>query len=274
MTISTGTTSGNGTTQFKTFIFWDGEECKDAEYCLFGASVGGNSPQEFPDQYIQSPRLPTHAMLELLCDVASEYPGSYHSAFSFDYDVNQILKDLSWRELIILRRTGKTKWEQYEITHIPHKIFRVKDTDRKVTVRIDDCFSFFRCRYDKALQKYGVGDKRVVESISAGKDARTDFWYKDIDYIRGYWDKEVSLGCELMGQIRTMAVNAGFHVKHWYGPGAFAAYSLAQNRADKIMAQAVTRDGGPYSVPAAVRIAALNAYAGGWFERFQIGMVT
>lgn len=240
------------------FIFWDGEETKDKGYCLFGASVAGARPDS--TDYIQAPFLRTRQMLDLLLDVSSRNKPASHVAFAFDYDVNQILESLNWRALAVLRSEGMVKWNEYTIEHIPGKIFKVSKD--KQSIRIDDIFSFFRCRYDKALRKYGVGDSEIVEEISRGKDARSDFWYKDIDSIRHYWGCEVSLGCQLMDKIRKMAHRAGFHVKQWYGPGALAAYSLKQNKVTSLMA----------SSPEPVHRAALSAYAGGWFERFRMGV--
>src|SRR5215831_13499755 len=231
-------TSANGTkklTEPRPFIFWDGEETKDAGYCLFGCSVGGDPPDA--STTLQGPHLPTRSMLDLLLSVGSEFPGSPHTAFSFDYDVNQIIQDLGWRELILLRKTGKCKWEDYELQHIPGKIFTVRNLSTKQHVRVDDCFSFFRKRFDKALAKHEIGDKRVLDEISAGKDSREDFWYRDIDYIRRYWSYEVQHGCLMMNKIQTMCHNAGFYVKRWHGPGALAAYSLTRQQTTRHMAR-------------------------------------
>jgi len=245
------------------FAFWDGEEVKDGGYCLFGASVGGMRPEY--DTYIQGKHLNTGAMLDLLLQVASDYKGASHVAFSFDYDVNQILNELKWAALITLRKTGKVSWEGYEIEHIPHKIFKVSSKEREAgnrSIRIDDTFSYFRCRYDKALRKYSVGDAADIDVISDGKDKRSDFWFKDIDEIRYYWGTEVMLGCDLMEKIRSMSHRAGYHVKQWYGPGALAAYSLAENKVPEIMKPS----------PPRVHAASLSAYAGGWFERYKMGV--
>jgi hypothetical protein len=240
------------------FIFWDGEETKDAGYCLFGCSVGGARPDS--GTYIQAPRLQTRQMLDLLLDVSSDNAQASHVAFSFDYDVNQILGNLSWPALSSLRANGKVNWDGYTIEHIPHKIFKVS-RDKK-SIRIDDIFSYFRCRYDKALRKYSIGDTDDLEKISLGKDARSDFWWQDIDSIRHYWGLEVSLGCDLMEKIRRMAHRAGYFVTQWYGPGALAAFSLKQHKVSAIMKQS----------PVRVHAASLSAYAGGWFERFKMGV--
>jgi hypothetical protein len=245
--------------EFPGFIFWDGEECKDAGYCLFGCSVYGQPPDSLT--YVQVPFLRTRQMLDLILDVGARFPGAAHVWFSADYDVNWILRELSWPELITLAVKGKVEWDGYTIEHIPGKIFKVaKDGIR---VRIDDCFSFFRQRYDKALYKYDISTGDIRQKISAGKDNRSEFYWTDIDEIREYWGLELVTGCALMTKIRLMCLGAGFAgMNKWYGPGALAAYSLKQNKVTEYMAES----------PPKVKAAALRAYAGGWFERFQCGL--
>jgi hypothetical protein len=241
-----------------TFIFWDGEECKDAGYCLFGASVAGATPEEFAT-YLQSPYLRTADMLDLLLSVSASNPGSSHVWFNGDYDINQILRELDWRTLITLKHKGKVIWHGYKIEHIPGKIFKVSKDE--VSIRVDDCFSFFRCRFDKALRKWEIGNQEVLAEISEGKDSRDEFRYRDIDYIHRYWAKEVQYGCHLMTKVRAVSHGAGYLVNNWHGPGALAAYSLNSHDVKSLMSKS----------PAPVLSAALSAYAGGWFERFKMG---
>src|SRR5271163_651129 len=241
------------------FVFWDGEETTDAGYCLFGCSLFGNEPT--PDTYIQSPMLDTRSMLDLILRIGERYPNASHVAFSFDYDVNWILRELPWPALITLKVKGEVEWDGYRIKHIPHKIFTVERD--KIRVHIDDIFSYFRCRYDKALAKFNIGTLEVRSKITKGKDERADFAYADIDYIRSYWALELQTGCQLMSLVRTMTYAAGFPgITQWYGPGALAAHSLKANDVKSYMEPS----------PPKVHLAALSAYAGGWFERFKCGI--
>jgi hypothetical protein len=243
------------------FTAWDGEETRDAGYCLFGASVDGAAPDA--STTLQRPHLRSADMLDLLLEVASANPGAYHVAYSFDYDVNWFLRDFSWPELITLRIKGAVNWNGYRIEHIPHKIFKVECDGFRV--RVDDIFSFFRTRYDKALQKYEISEPWIREQITRGKDNRADFRYADIPEIREYWSLELTTMCQLMDQIETMARKAGFtRLKQWHGPGALAAYSLREHKTEQHMKAS----------PAPVLRAALRGYAGGWFERFQCGYHT
>ena len=244
---------------FQGFVFWDGEETIDSGYCLFGCSLFGNEPTL--DTYIQSPMLRTRAMLDLVLRIGERYPNASHVAFSFDYDVNWILRELSWPALITLKVKGEVEWEGYRIKHIPHKIFTVERDG--IRVHIDDIFSYFRCRYDKALAKFSISDPETLAKITKGKDERADFTYGDIDYIRRYWALELQTGCQLMDKVRKMTYAAGFPgITQWYGPGALAAHSLKANDVKSVM----------HPSPPKVHLAALSAYAGGWFERFQCGV--
>ena len=240
------------------FIAWDGEETRDAGYCLFGASINGLPPDRLTTAC--HPDLSTRECLDLLLNVAEMFPGFWHVAYSFDYDVNWILRELSWPELITLKVKGKVNWDGYVISHVPHKIFKVEHDG--IQVRIDDVFSFFRCRYDKALQKYKIGEQGVRDQITRGKDNRADFFYADIAEIREYWSLELQTMCDLMLHVKSMADSAGFSkLNQWHGPGALAAYSLREHNTEIHMKKS----------PPVILNRALTAYAGGWFERFQCG---
>lgn len=237
----------------KPFIMWDGEAVQDgADYCLFGASTGDE---------ICYPNLSTYDSLELILRVGREHPKSFHIAFAFDYDVNNILRELPWTRLIMLKERGRCMWEGYELHHIPHKSFSVKKDG--VRVKIDDVFSYFRCRYDRALAKYGIGTEAERAHITSGKDLRPDFKYDDIDgKIRPYWKEELRLGVLLMDKLRRDINHAGMFIGVWHGPGALAAYCFNQHGVRKHMAP----------IPEKISLAARTAYAGGWFERFKAGM--
>jgi len=238
----------------KYFIFWDGEATRDVGYCLFGNSEG---------LYLQSDtELSTVQCLELILYSGRSHPDGSNVAFAFDYDVNNILRDLPWTKLCILHTTGKVSYLGYWIEHIPHKIFKVAKDD--VRVKIDDVFSYFRQRFDRALKKYGVIDQQTLDQISAGKDDRPNFTYEKIDEIRAYWLLELEYGVKLMDKLKRDIYAAGMHITSWHGPGALAAFALGQNH---------MRDHKyPEAYPAELLYAIRCAYAGGWFERFKAGL--
>jgi hypothetical protein len=243
----------------KPFISWDGEAIDDM-YCLFGASSG---------EYMYSPKraLTTLECLELIIETGTRHPDAFHIGFVFDYDVNNILRDLSFVHLTVLKKQGHVTWKGYEIHHVPSKIFKVRKMDAAgkkavAQVRIDDVFSYFRARYDKVLIKYGVGTEAEQEQITAGKEARSTFSWNEIDTIKSYWQMELRLMVVLMDQLRKDFNDAGFYIGQWHGPGALAAYALKQHGSAKYKKKT------PDELLEPARI----AYSGGWFERFKAGM--
>src|SRR5882724_1405770 len=234
------------------FVFWDGEAVQDgAGYCLFGNSAGHE---------ITGPNLPTKDLLEFIVDCGRQIGRAFHVAFAFDYDVNNILRDLPWTALIMLKETGRCRWQGYELRHIPGKSFTIKKG--KTTVRIDDTFTYFRSRFDKALIKYGIGTEAQQAQVSAGKDDRPNFCFSDIDgKIRPYWLLELELGVKLMNRIRYAVNAAGISIGAWHGPGALAAHALKSHGMADHMCPTLPE------MMEAVRM----GYAGGWFERFRIG---
>jgi hypothetical protein len=240
----------------KEFVAWDGEECKDAGYCLFGNSKG---------LYLRRPHLSSEEMLDLIIQTGKKFPNRFHVGYAFYYDVNQILKDIGKLRIAVLHKKGRVTWKGYTIEHIPHKIFIVtkwdQESKKKIRVRIDDCFTYFRSRFDKALKKYGVGQVDI-EEISEGKDARGGFQWNNIDAIESYWRKELKYLVELMNIIRRDVNAAGFLIGQWHGPGALASYALKQHGMGEFKKP----------TPPEIKDAVLSAYSAGWFERFKAGV--
>jgi hypothetical protein len=245
------------TNSTKEFIAWDGEAALDAGYCLFGNSKG---------EYIRSKDIGSRELLEMICESGERHPSAFHVAFSFDYDVNQVIKDIGWIKRAVLHKTGRVKWNRYRIRHVPHKSFTVSRLDdkgnREVTVRIDDIFGYFRARYDKVLVKYGIGTKKEQELITHGKDERSTFLWKDILEIQTYWEMELRLMVQLMDALRSDINSAGYFIGQWHGPGALAAFALRKKGMSAFKQET------PDDVLEAVR----RAYSGGWFERYKVGL--
>jgi hypothetical protein len=241
----------------KEFIAWDGEETRDKGYCLFGNSKG---------LYARKPHLGTEEMLELIIETGRQYPNRFHVGYAFYYDVNQILKDIGKMRIAVLHKTNRVTWNGYTIEHIPHKIFTVSKYDvesgKRIRVRIDDCFTYFRSRFDKALKKYGVGSKEELKEVTAGKNDREFFMWKNIDVIESYWRKELRLLVDLMDLIRKDVNAAGFYIGQWHGPGALASYALKEHGMQEFKRK----------TPDDILPPVLSAYSAGWFERFKAGV--
>lgn len=219
---------------------------------LFGCSV--------PGEYITGMDLSTNEMLYLLLRVESLFPESFHVGYSFEYDVNQILKDLPWRFLAVLKETGKVRWNGFRIQHVPHKIFTVSRDG--VSITIYDVFGYFHSKYQTALRKYHIGSPDILDRIDAGKARRGHFTWADIQEVTEYWKAEISLLPLLMDAVRDAAYSAGFRIGSWHGPGALANYALHDNNVRNIMSG---------KIPPHVAYAIRAAYCGGRFQAWQCG---
>jgi hypothetical protein len=232
------------------FIAWDGEGPKDAGYALFGNSEGDE---------ICDPFLSTLDCFQLLLEAATKYNGAIHIWFGANYDVSNILKDLSIRCLVALHNNNKCIWGEYQIKHIPHKWFEVKHGSRRIILY--DIHSFFGCSYTDALDEFGMGSFGEMGEIRSGKAKREDFLWEDIDYIKSYFRAELRLMPILADKLRDAFSDAGYMPKAWYGPGAIARLALRRHKIHEAMGQC----------PLAVRLAALYAFAAGRFEGFLAG---
>jgi hypothetical protein len=250
------------------FIGWDSEgydyyevnsngevEAGPQRTMLFGCSLG-KVIRATPKR----PWLSTREMLDLILDVENENPDAFHVIFSGEYDFNQFLRDLPMRFLSVLNHLGKVKWMGYKISHIPHKIFTVSKDG--ISATLYDVFGFFHCGYVTALRKFGIGTQKELDEIEEGKAGRGSFTFAEIDYVEKYMRRELALLPELVECIREAAINGGFRIHSWHGPGALANYALKFNDMFRFM----SRDVPPW-VQAAIR----SAYAGGRFQSWQCG---
>jgi hypothetical protein len=181
------------------FIGWDGEGYRSFavdpsgeidelhHYMLFGNS-------RMPDEPITSRDLTTKECLDYMFRVESLFPDAFHVGFAFDYDVNMILVDLSSRHLKHLAEYGMCHWSGYRIAYIPSKMFRVSrgPKEARESITIFDTFGFFHCKYTTALIKFGVATDKELAHIMEGKDRRGSFTYRDMEYVKEYWQDEIS----------------------------------------------------------------------------------
>jgi DNA polymerase type B, organellar and viral len=230
----------------------DGIEKGPQRVMLFGCSV--------PGEYITGIDISSKEMLDLIIRVESLFPEAFHVGFSFEYDVNQILKDLPWRFLAVLKETGRVKWKGFRIEHVPHKIFTVSKDG--ICATIFDVFGFFHSKYTTALEKYQIGNDDEKQRIRAGKDRRGHFTYADLPEVTDYWKTEISLLPHLMDSVRSAAYGGGFRIGSWHGPGALATYALREHN---------IRDSMSKNTPPGVQFAIRSAYCGGRFQPWRCG---
>lgn len=245
------------------FVAWDGEAVNNRDdpdsaehpYALFGSSRGWR---------VRSYNLNTVDCLSLIMETENECPDAIHFGFAFGYDVNMILRNLPLPALYNLRRTGKTRFQGYDIEYIPRKWFWVaygKGRGR-TTAKIFDTFSFFNKSLGSTLRKYGIGSTEQLDRIDRGKGERPDFAYEDIvSSIEPYWETELDLMVQLMDKFRGILENAGIYLSSWHGPGAIAGYLLREN--------GVKEHKGYFGDE--IIDASRYAYFGGRFEPFMAG---
>jgi len=207
-------------------------------------------------------------------EIGRKYPHAYHVGFAFDYDTNMIIRMLRPDKIERLRKTGSVLVGNFRIEHVQAKWLQLtqygqnykRNKNDKFTVRIADMFGFFQCSFVKALYA-NIPDHPLmaeIEKIEAGKEARKNFTYAQIDYITSYWETEIQLGAALAENLRDKLYAVDLKITRWHGPGALANHVYKLNGI--ISHKALT--------PEPVREAARYGYAGGRFELYRLGRHT
>ena len=205
--------------------------------------------------------LPTIHCLEFILHAKKQFPNSIFVGFGFNYDVNQILKDLPEEHLIQLRDTNQTIVGPYKVKWLPRKSLYIKHgrTGRSATVY--DVFGFFQSSFLTACEKYLGNEDDQLAIIKEGKAARAAFEFSELEeFIIPYNRTELTLLVRMMNILREDFLSAGIKPSRWHGPGAIAGEALNKYGVK------VSRD-----IPKEVLRAAQYAYAGGRFEQFQLG---
>lgn len=226
---------------------------KPQPYVLLANSVGGSIEAEHG--------LSTVDCLELILETKVQYPDSIFVGYGFNYDINQILADLSTEYLYELHATTKTAWMGYQIRWLPGKQLSIVDPETHRSATIYDVLGFFNTTFLKACEEYLGADDLAL--IARGKDARSTFaWEEMEDFIKPYNQLELSMLVRIMDQLRSDFHAIGIYPSRWYGPGAIAHEVLRKHKIK------VNRD-----IPREVLRASQYAYAGGRFEQFKLGHI-
>lgn len=228
-------------------------EAKAQPYVLLGNSKEQNIKRE--------EGLTTYECLEFMLEAKQQYEKSIFVGFSFNYDINQILKDLPESCLWDLHDTNHTFVGGYSIKWIPRKEFYVKHGRSKRSFILYDVFGFFQASFLAVCEKYLGEDDARLTIIREGKSSRDSFTWEEMDdKIIPYNMMELEMLTEIMDIFREDLHNTGIHPGKWHGPGAIANEALRQYGVKAV------RD-----IPEEVLDAAQYAYAGGRFEHFFMG---
>jgi len=250
------------------FMVWDGEGVTDGagarqRYVLLGWSNSDTS------NYISGPNLSTEDCLTFLYNSARDWSEHIHVSFGFGYDVDQILKDVSDDQLMILKQTNTlVLWDEWKITYIPHKLFKLKRIGKgNPEITIADAMTFFGTSLVKAAQQY-VPDHPNIDKVRKGKTQRNSFTYGELyTVILPYWQIENELFLATMFALRSSLRGAGIEVQSWHGPGAVANALIKKYRLGTHIQQ--SRDMMPLEVTEACQF----SYFGGRFENFIMGHI-
>ena len=228
----------------RVFVAYDGEGWSD-KYVLLANSLG----ERISDQG----GLPTKACLEFLSQPYDQ--PIKRIFFSFNYDVNHIIKDFSDEQIEILLTGRSVNYDEYRVSYIPGKIFIVNG------FRYYDIFSFFATSFINVVRKM-LGPEFVTKSLIEGKSDRNKFETWDLDRIIAYNDEELSLMVQVADKLREAFEEIGVALTEWYGPGAVAKYWFREHNVL------------PNEKHTENTLTALNsAYYGGRFEQLTLGKV-
>lgn len=157
-----------------------------------------------------------------------------------------------------LRRTNTTYWNDYKITYIPRKIFKVRKDGRYF--HSTDTWGFFQATFEGALEAWGIESPEI---ITRGKAARQDFsTWNDAD-IAAYNEAELDSLSDLMEALRRSVTPLNLPVSSWHGPGALAGAFLSKHKVKNRLAE----------IPDELYEIATRAYFGGRIDAAGFGTV-
>lgn len=231
----------------------DGEGYTDEDgvhhYSLLAASNG---------EYVEGESLSTEQCLEFLLGLRRVKETPYlFVMFSFNYDVNMMLRDLDDAHLKQLAGPDEvTKWNGYRISYKPSRMLTIWHRRTKRHILIYDVFGFFQTSFVKALKEWNVGTQEQRERIAAMKEQRSEFVNVSREQIRTYCFDECALLVDVVRQLIDATLAAEIPCSKWYGAGALAAAMMGKNKIKRHI----------QIPPTEVVDASLFAYFGGRFE--------
>lgn len=249
----------------KPFIAIDGEGEDDDNgthhYTMLSASDG------MQHYAIQGKSLSTVLCFSFLLDLRVRYPSGIFCGFSFNYDINMMLRDVDETTLMKLWKEGVAIWGKYMITWMPGKIFRISEyargKDKPInTITIYDSFSFFQKSFVRTLDDWKVGTTEQVHTILQMKKQRGQFNEVANDTILEYNTLECVLLVELMNKLRKALGECELYLTSWHGAGAVGGALLKKHGVDKHIEQLPDNT---------LKYAVMCAYFGGRFQTLMLG---
>ncbi len=179
--------------------------------------------------------------------------------YFFDYDVQQIVRQMPASHLAQLWRNGRVIYETYRITHIPRKRFTITDLERNITTVIWDVSGWTQCSFVRLINDWKIGSEAERQFVKEMKDRRDDLYQvSESDLVR-YTTLECSLLSKWFEQMLELHSKVGIHLTAYSGAGSTASAMLRKSKWK------------PPAVPDSVQAYAEQAFFGGRSEISRIG---
>lgn len=231
-------------------IALDGEGVQN-RYVLLAASTGA---------YIIGDDLSTEECLRFLATLS---PTHLKFGFAFSYDVNMILRDLSWMHLERLRDYGRVYWGDWRIEHRIGKRFGVRHRPTGLSCVVWDMFPFVQQSFVKWISDWRLADAQIIAQIALMKDRRDDFSDDDRGAMLDYCLSECRLLATGARRLQELARAVHVPLSNYYGAGSVAASLMRKFNVKNFQAPA------PPDVESILDI----AYFGGRSENATVGRI-
>lgn len=247
------------------FIAIDGEGYSDETtgrhwYSLLAASTG--------DYVYNESGLSTFQCIDFLLKLRKKTKGYKYIGFAFNYDVNMIVGDLTYPELLRLWKNGIVNLRLddgaiYRLEWLPSKSFQITRMYDKLSIEICDSFGFFQTSFVKALEQWKIADPGGA--IARMKAERSNFGPDNFKEVLAYCLEECRLLVELMLSLEQALIQADLRPSKWNGAGAVAAALLQREGVlrHKVNDEEFTEE---------IQEAIMRSYFGGRVEVFQQGL--
>lgn len=248
----------------RSIVAWDGEGANlDNGKHVYNLLANSNG-----EYIIDFQGLSTLAIFDFFMRHSSEQ--DINVIYGGSYDINMILKDLSFEKLKILWNSGKVYWRGYRIIWATRKKFTIQrivptENGSRVdkTFILWDVIGYFQTSFVRACELW-LGNLEVLKDIQEMKLKRSSFKSEDIESIIEYNRKECVLLVLLMERLFSSLDEAEIQLMRYDGAGSIAAALLRKNGVKNYKGK----------IPAVVNRKAQHAYSGGRIEAIKCGTTT
>ena len=247
----------------KETICVDGEGSTDENGIHHYTLLAGSTANGTNSWSIEANSLSTKQCFDLLLSLPSS---ARKVSFSFDYDINMMLKDIPLAKLQKLHETGYVYWHGYRIGWIPRKQFSLR-MNRPASLGgtkkcvIWDMFGYFQKSFSRTLHEWQVGTEEQRRLIADMKAKRSTFSADESSRIKEYCLLECKLGAQVFDKVLEHTESLGLHLQRYDGAGSVAAAMLRLHN---------VRDYKNTDLPIEI---ALKGYYGGRFDHTAFGKI-